>query len=294
MSVVEIGTMLIAIAGPLLALLVKKLDNLKLSEDFQRGMATAERTAGRVGKPLMTATIVVITIGVVAYMVSDTIQYIKSMPRNATLSQPVPKGWFGQLLGTLRDLLDWTWGTVTKAWLWISSSDLRSAAFGIAILLLIVWVKRRQVVSFVSRLGPATQVLSGFSLLVIIFATAALVHYRALLNADLVFLAVGLLFAMMFGMFVHVLVSNRKENRPIFEVSRSQLIFPLLFSPLVYYPIWAAASNHPSSFSVYAAFLNGYFWEHVVSSVKPLTLAPSSQGTAQSGASRAQRKSTSD
>jgi hypothetical protein len=47
------------------------------------------------------------------------------------------------------------------------------------------------------------------------------------------------------------------------------LIFPILFSVIVFYPIWSIATTNPRGFFVfYAAFLNGYFWENVVSSIK--------------------------
>jgi hypothetical protein len=78
------------------------------------------------------------------------------------------------------------------------------------------------------------------------------------------------------GMFVQVLTTNYRHERPLLEVTPAQLVFPLLFSPIVFYPIWLVGGDRgPGAFPFYAAFLNGYFWQSVVSAVKaPPTTQP--------------------
>jgi len=56
-----------------------------------------------------------------------------------------------------------------------------------------------------------------------------------------------------------------------FNVTATDLLLPLLFSIVVFYPIWAIATTAARSFFViHAAFLNGYFWESFVAAAKPV------------------------
>ena len=83
---------------------------------------------------------------------------------------------------------------------------------------------------------------------------------------------IGLLIAMAAGMIVRVVANNHQNSRPLFDVTASQLIYPMLFSPIVFFPIWSLASgDHGGAFVFHAAFLNGYFWESAVSSARPMT-----------------------
>jgi len=121
-------------------------------------------------------------------------------------------------------------------------------------------------------LSPAQKVLGAFAIIVIIYGILILRRYWHVLkdNEDSVYFALGLFLTMIAGMFVQVLASNYKLGNPLLRITASQLIFPLLFSIIVFYPIWAiAASATHSFFSIHAAFLNGYFWESVVSSAHP-------------------------
>lgn len=122
------------------------------------------------------------------------------------------------------------------------------------------------------RVSPSgRRVLLYFSAVVGLFAVLTVAKYWRLLiaNEDTVYFAIGLFLTMVAGMFVQVLSSNYREGRPLFEVSTEQLIFPLLFALVVFYPIWALGASAPKTlFSFYAAFLNGFFWETVVSSAK--------------------------
>jgi hypothetical protein len=62
---------------------------------------------------------------------------------------------------------------------------------------------------------------------------------------------------------------SQARERRLRDVSPSRLLFPLLFAPIVYYPIWLVGSKQADTvFSYYAAFLNGYFWQSVVAAAK--------------------------
>lgn len=118
---------------------------------------------------------------------------------------------------------------------------------------------------------PSRKVLIGFAVVFLAFGAAALWRYWAQVVAlgDSLFLAVGLLLTMAGGMFVQVLTSNYTHQKPLLEVTSSQLLYPLLFSPIVFYPIWLIGNEQGAqAFSFYAAFLNGYFWQSVVAAAK--------------------------
>ena len=125
-------------------------------------------------------------------------------------------------------------------------------------------------------LPPGPRLLLVFAIICAAFGAIVLVYYwpEVIKNVDLMILVVGLFLTMVFGMFVQVLAANYRAGTPLLSVTASQLIFPMLFSIVVFYPIWAVAASAPRGFfSVYTAFLNGYFWEHVVSAAKPPTAA---------------------
>lgn len=118
----------------------------------------------------------------------------------------------------------------------------------------------------------AKTILWLFAALVALFGIISLIRYWDALrrNQDSLYFAAWLFVFMVAGMFVQVLATNYRAGRPLFAVTRAQLLFPLLFSIVVFYPVWAiGASAAYSFFSVHAAFLNGYFWESVVSTASP-------------------------
>lgn len=123
-----------------------------------------------------------------------------------------------------------------------------------------------------STSSHAYKVLITFAAIVVIFGTITLVQYWDIVRqhqASLYF-AFWLFLTMIAGMFVQVIASNYRLGKDLLDVSASQLIFPVLFSIIVFYPIWAvAASATHGFFSIHAAFLNGYFWESVVTSTRP-------------------------
>jgi hypothetical protein len=118
---------------------------------------------------------------------------------------------------------------------------------------------------------PAVGILLVFVALTTLFGLITVVRYRdtILKNTDQLIFVAWLALVMIAGMFVQVLASNYRSGNPLLSVSASQLLYPLLFAIVVFYPIWALAASAPKNFFViHAAFLNGYFWESVVSSAK--------------------------
>lgn len=120
-------------------------------------------------------------------------------------------------------------------------------------------------------------VLTTFAVIVVLFGGVTLVRYFPIISQDLDswYFAIWLFLTMVFGMFVQVVTANYRSGKPMLEISTSQLVFPLLFSILVFYPIWAmATSGTRSFFAIHAAFLNGFFWESIVSTAKSPSSAP--------------------
>jgi hypothetical protein len=114
-------------------------------------------------------------------------------------------------------------------------------------------------------------VLTVFIVVLLLFGAVNVIFYWNQIRTmgNVVLWALGLLVAMVGGMFVQVLSANYRSGNPLFSVGAAELIFPLLFSPIVFYPVWALASNGTQNlFSYYAAFLNGYFWQAVVSAAR--------------------------
>lgn len=78
-----------------------------------------------------------------------------------------------------------------------------------------------------------------------------------------------LFLTMIAGMFVKVMNDNYLKDRNLVHITATQLFYPMLFALVVFYPVWAMEADAPRTvFSFYAAFLNGFFWESVVTSVK--------------------------
>jgi|GEM_PF-3168097 len=121
----------------------------------------------------------------------------------------------------------------------------------------------------------STKLLWGLAALVLLFGIYTAYHYwgQLRINQDAFIFSLWLFVSMIAGMVVQVLVSNYHAGKTkLGDVTASQLLFPLLFSVIVYYPVWAVAASGPKSFyALYAAFLNGYFWENIVSKAKPIT-----------------------
>jgi hypothetical protein len=138
--------------------------------------------------------------------------------------------------------------------------------------LVALFLNEKRLVELKNRLDASRQLLLTFAGFVLYFGGSATIHYwhQISLAADKFYLALGLFLTMVGGMFVQVITGNyRVGAASLFTVTTAQLIYPLLFSPIVYYAIWAVASSSSAGvFSFYAAFLNGYFWQSVVTSAR--------------------------
>lgn len=140
--------------------------------------------------------------------------------------------------------------------------------------------KRLHKIQVSKTLGPrrpppntsGRRVLIVFTVIVIVFGAFTLFRYwdAVVRNQDQLIFGVWLFLCMVAGMFVQVLINNYRAGNPLLMVTATQLIFPVLLSPIVFYVIWSTAGASPQGyFAVYCAFLNGYFWESTVSKVNP-------------------------
>lgn len=131
--------------------------------------------------------------------------------------------------------------------------------------------KRLAVPRFLAKLEAGQRILLAFGMIVFVFGIVTVIQYwdRITQYEDTIYYVVWLFLTMIAGMFVQVLSSNYTSGRPLFAVAPSQLVYPLLFALIVFYPVWAVAASAPQNlFSFYAAFLNGFFWETAVSNAR--------------------------
>lgn len=114
-------------------------------------------------------------------------------------------------------------------------------------------------------------VLLVFLFIVLLLGVFTLIRYwnNIINDIEALLYFMWLFLTMIAGMFVQVVTSNYRNGNELLDVSMSQLVYPILFSLIVFYPVWSiGAASTQSLFSFYAAFLNGFFWETVVSSTK--------------------------
>ena len=117
------------------------------------------------------------------------------------------------------------------------------------------------------KINPAIFILALFGIVVLIHGILTFIFNFNKIKVIIgeISFALWLFFTMIFGMFVQVLSRNYREKRKLFQIGWEQLVFPLLFSIIIFYPIWGIiSSSNKSYFSFYCAFLNGYFWENIV------------------------------
>ena len=115
------------------------------------------------------------------------------------------------------------------------------------------------------------KVLKYFAVVVVVFGLITAYVYRAEIwnLRNNLFLAFWLFVFMVGGMFVQVLNANYRKGEALLHIEAAQLLYPLLFSIIVFYPIWVIGSSEgATAFAFYASFLNGYFWESVVASAR--------------------------
>lgn len=123
----------------------------------------------------------------------------------------------------------------------------------------------------VVQLSPGQTVLLTFAVIVVTFGVFTIWRYWHVLRVyeGTLHYVAWLFIAMIAGMFVQVVSANYRRGGGLFDVTVTDLVYPLLFALVVFYPVWAIAASAPRNlFSFYAAFLNGFFWETVVASAK--------------------------
>ncbi|MGD0038662.1 MAG: hypothetical protein ABSC53_15355 [Bacteroidota bacterium] len=99
-----------------------------------------------------------------------------------------------------------------------------------------------------------------------------IVYYWKILiyNFETILCFTWLFIIMVAGMLVQVISSNYHDKSHLLNISISQLVYPILFSIITFYPLWAYSTTAPINYySFYSAFMNGFFWKTVVSSSKP-------------------------
>lgn len=131
---------------------------------------------------------------------------------------------------------------------------------------------RTRAIADTGRRPSGQYVLFGFACVVALYGGLVTWQYWEQIKAlaDQLYLAFGLGLVMIAGMFVRVLSGNHQAQRPLFAVSATELIYPMLFSPIVFFAIWVLddGSSRGKLFLFHAAFLNGFFWESIVSAAR--------------------------
>lgn len=111
------------------------------------------------------------------------------------------------------------------------------------------------------------KVLKVFVIVALLYLilTIALNWDNIVITRNTILLYVGLFLMMCGGMFVSVIRKNYKDDKELFDVRDSDLIYPLLFSVFVFYPLLIMVDTEQNSkLLFYTAFLNGYFWKTIV------------------------------
>ena len=138
-------------------------------------------------------------------------------------------------------------------------------------------VARKFPLEALKKLPATVVILLVFGVLVLLVATLAAVQYWAWLHslwsrANVLF-SVSLLLAIVGGVFTSVIAKNYKQKRPFSKVTAFQLLFPLVFVPMVIFAIFVTGEKigigQNPFFGLCAAFTYGYFWERVVEALDP-------------------------
>jgi hypothetical protein len=111
------------------------------------------------------------------------------------------------------------------------------------------------------------RVLKIFILIALLYLLITTIVYwdNIVITKQTLLTYIGLFLMMCGGMFVSVIRRNYKSGKELFDVRDSDLIYPLLFSVFVFYPILIMVdSEQNSKLLFYTAFLNGYFWKTIV------------------------------
>lgn len=84
-----------------------------------------------------------------------------------------------------------------------------------------------------------------------------------------------LLGVMVGGMLARYFWELFQSGRSIGEADPTVLVLPLVVSLMVFYPLWTVVSGATKNlFAIVAAFQNGFFWQALLSGVKPFAASP--------------------
>lgn len=114
---------------------------------------------------------------------------------------------------------------------------------------------------------PKPKILTGFLIIIIIYLLITSLVYQDVIfiSKDILLKYIGLFLMMVAGMFCSVIKENYESGRGLFDVDDNNLIYPLLFSVFVFYPILIISDSDINNKSLfYTSFLNGYFWKTVI------------------------------
>lgn len=168
----------------------------------------------------------------------------------------------------------------------LDSADL-SVALGAAIAVfisvpLVARIRRVLSDSIVGALSPgkvseytnATRFLQGFLLVCIVFAIVILLIYRDSLPGlrDHIVIGVALYLLMVGGMLAGTIKKNYEKTKSLTKGPEVEELWPpIILSPLAFFPVWLSKTDEKLAAAFYAAFLNGFFGEELVSALKPPT-----------------------
>ncbi|WP_221392075.1 hypothetical protein [Dyadobacter sp. NIV53] len=131
---------------------------------------------------------------------------------------------------------------------------------------------KNSILGMTSPTSSARLIINIFA--IIAFTLMAVSVYRdydlIIKNIDTIIFGCWLMAAIILGMFVQVTNGNYKAgNSLMFDITASQLLYPLFFSIIVFYPTWLSSLKASDPiFPFYLAFLNGYYWKDILSNSK--------------------------
>ncbi|MCT3897357.1 hypothetical protein HZQ13_04520 [Elizabethkingia anophelis] len=117
------------------------------------------------------------------------------------------------------------------------------------------------------KIGGKPLVLKFFAIVIVCYIVILIFLKWDIIkiSKDNILLYSGLFLMMCFGMFVSVIRRNYKKGKNLFDVKDSDLIYPTLFSVLVFYPLLVLVDTESNlQLVIYTAFLNGFFWKTFV------------------------------
>jgi len=114
-------------------------------------------------------------------------------------------------------------------------------------------------------------VLKIFAILIATYLIIAIILNwdKVIMTKEKLLIYIGLFLIMCGGMFVSVISKNYTAQKSLFDVTDSDLLYPLLFSVFVFYPLLIMVDTEQNSkLLFYTAFMNGYFWKTIVTEVE--------------------------